>query len=71
MKTSITLDEKTLNQLEEYRRRQKQIPTRSKAIVDLILKQLKEYDIPKPKRITEPKQPSDISVIEDKKTIPQ
>jgi hypothetical protein len=61
MKTSITLDEKTLNQ----------IPTRSKAIVDLILKQLKEYDIPKPKRITEPKQPSDISVIEDKKTIPQ
>jgi metal-responsive CopG/Arc/MetJ family transcriptional regulator len=71
MKTSITLDEKTLNQLEEYRRRQKQIPTRSKAIVDLILKQLKEYDIPKPKRIVEPKQPSDITVTEDKKIIPQ
>jgi metal-responsive CopG/Arc/MetJ family transcriptional regulator len=71
MKTSITLDEKTLSQLEDYRRKQKEIPTRSKAIMDLVKKGLKEYNTEKPKRAVEPKQPSNISVIEDKKIIPQ
>ena len=37
----VTLTEELFEKLEEYRRRQKKIPTRSEAIRDLLLKALK------------------------------
>jgi len=54
MKTSITLDKNILVRIDDYRRRQKEIPTRSKAILDLILKGLKDSSVDLPKRVKEP-----------------
>ena len=54
MKTSITLDENILERIEEYRKHQKEIPTRSNAINALLCNALKEYDTV-PKKVKEPK----------------
>jgi len=41
IKTSVIFDEDILKRIEDYRRRQKKIPTRSQAVIDLIKKGLK------------------------------
>lgn len=48
MKTSISLDEETLKNIDDYRRTQDKIPTLSKAVIDLIHKGLEgNTEIPK------------------------
>lgn len=47
LKTSITLDANILQQIEEYRRKQKEIPEKSEAIRCLIRLGLKAYNTEK------------------------
>ena len=70
IKTSVTFDEDILKRIEDYRRRQKKIPTRSQAVIDLIKKGLKDSSIIIPKRIEESKVISTVipkDVLDDKK----
>jgi hypothetical protein len=48
MKTSISLDDKTLRAIDDFRRKQDKIPTLSKAVMSLIKRGLEEkQEIPK------------------------
>lgn len=70
LKTSITLDANILQQIEEYSRKQKEIPEKSEAIRNLIRLGLKAYNIEKPKMSKEPKRevPKDSLVIVPKES---